>query len=564
MKRFFLSSSLISIIIIASCSGGGSSAPTATTSKPAMGIDLDFFADWSPLHFFADQIKQSRAFGTTANATVPVAADPNGWPQGDASIIVATAAGHFENSTPYKLSFAGTATLSCDGCTVANQTTAANTTSADVIMQPGVNVILTFTNTRRLPSDQAPTGVTNVRLISPGYQATDIFNRDFLARLTIFTNIRFMNILGPSGIGSPGNTEVNWSDRTKPGYSVQTNGLAYEYVVLLGNLTGKNVWINIPLSANADYVTKVAQLFAYGSDGDLPYTGPNGSMTDPAANPRPAPANPAYPPLNSNLKLFVEYSNEIWNVFDYPANSNQNIAYATSEYTAGNPYGYSVDQNLTSYLPANFQMGLQREMRKILEISDSFRAVFGNSMMTRVRPVFASQFQNWPLFTIPLDYAASRGYSPLSNRLYGVATAVYITVNDEENDDTLASASQALDQMQNNLTKAGGFNDGIDQFKALVARYDSNLKFIGYEGGPGNKGAKSYAAKRAAQTDPRMKSIILNLFHHWYSSGGDLIVYHSLCNSWDPGTFGFFGLSTDITSEAGPKWDAVKQLAAGQ
>jgi hypothetical protein len=38
-------------------------------------------------------------------------------------------------------------------------------------------------------------------------------------------------------------------------------------------------------------------------------------------------------------------------------------------------------------------------------------------------------------------------------------------------------------------------------------------------------------------------------------------MYYALCSGYTQ--YGFWGLSDDFTSEATPKWDAIKQVAAG-
>ena len=75
-------------------------------------------------------------------------------------------------------------------------------------------------------------------------------------------------------------------------------GVAWEHMIALSNATGRDLWINIPHLATADYITKLAQTIRFGSDGVNPFTQPT--------------ASPAFAPLNSNLKVYVEYSNEIW------------------------------------------------------------------------------------------------------------------------------------------------------------------------------------------------------------------------------------------------------------
>jgi hypothetical protein len=41
----------------------------------------------------------------------------------------------------------------------------------------------------------------------------------------------------------------------------KTDGGAWEYVIELCNLTGMDPWINVPVSADTEYVTELAKLF---------------------------------------------------------------------------------------------------------------------------------------------------------------------------------------------------------------------------------------------------------------------------------------------------------------
>ncbi len=75
-------------------------------------------------------------------------------------------------------------------------------------------------------------------------------------------------------------------------------GMAWEYMILLANELQRDLWICVPHLATDDYVTRLARLVRYGSDGVEPYSSPT--------------ANPVYPPLDPSLRLYVEYSNEIW------------------------------------------------------------------------------------------------------------------------------------------------------------------------------------------------------------------------------------------------------------
>ena len=78
----------------------------------------------------------------------------------------------------------------------------------------------------------------------------------------------------------------------------RTTGVAYEHMVALCNAANKDLWICVPHLASDDFVTKLAQLIAFGSDGVNPYTAPQ--------------VSPVHAPLNPGLRVWVEYSNEIW------------------------------------------------------------------------------------------------------------------------------------------------------------------------------------------------------------------------------------------------------------
>lgn len=155
--------------------------------------------------------------------------------------------------------------------------------------------------------------------------AGSIWHPSFLAAIASadFNHLRFMDWNDTNG--SP---QQDWGDRRRPGFVMQggvlnrrspaagiplwtdgsgtsyyadgnrPTGLAYEHMVALCNITGKDMWICVPHLATDDYVTKLANLLRYGSDGVNPYTSPQ--------------ANPIYPPLDPSRKVWVEYSNEIW------------------------------------------------------------------------------------------------------------------------------------------------------------------------------------------------------------------------------------------------------------
>jgi len=174
--------------------------------------------------------------------------------------------------------------------------------------------------------------VTNIELWLPDPAApqtrslensASMWHPEFLATLGGMNHLRMMDWIETNG--SP---QQDWADRRLPSFRNQkgilhprspaqgvvaykdsngtpvyfsgnrATGVAFEHLVQLCNDTNTDLWITIPHLATDDYISKLAQLIRFGSDGVNPYSVPQ--------------ANPIYPPLNSNLRVYIEYSNEIW------------------------------------------------------------------------------------------------------------------------------------------------------------------------------------------------------------------------------------------------------------
>lgn len=177
---------------------------------------------------------------------------------------------------------------------------------------------------------------------------------------------------------SPAPGSVAWTDSSgQPVYfeGNRTTGIAWEYMVQLSNLTGRDMWICIPHMATDDYVTKLARLIRYGSDGVNPYTSPQ--------------ANPVYPPLNPDLKIWVEYSNEIWsNGYSFPQ---------------GN---WAEAQAIAAGLGGGNEGKAKFNARRASQIWSTFQQVFGGSeRIVRVGAIWTGQDSyTTPFLTELRDY----------------------------------------------------------------------------------------------------------------------------------------------------------------
>jgi hypothetical protein len=235
---------------------------------------------------------------------------------------------------------------------------------------------------------------------------------------------------------------VNWTDRLIPADSSQQGiapaseinyqgqGGAIEYAVELCNETGKDMWINIPSQASDTYVTDLADGLLYG------FNATGGVYTQPTAN-------PAFPPLNSNLKVYVEYSNEVWNAGFTQYSLVQSIAVA--DVNANNADGQIINYDGIGTGQAQ-TLGQRYWALRTVQISNDFRAVWGNTaMISTIRPVFEFQYSDLnntagdALGFISNYFDNADGVQhvttpePVNYYLYGAGGGWYNSVNNDTN-----------------------------------------------------------------------------------------------------------------------------------
>ncbi len=142
---------------------------------------------------------------------------------------------------------------------------------------PGVDNIMTL----EILESQAGNHIHNIRILLPGTESTyesNPWTQEWIDKLEPFQALRFMDW------GLTNNSEMrHWSDRTQPDFYTYTSrsGVPYEWWIELCNQKKADAWICVPHLASEDYITQMATLFRDNLDEDL--------------------------------KIHVEYSNEIWN-----------------------------------------------------------------------------------------------------------------------------------------------------------------------------------------------------------------------------------------------------------
>lgn len=510
------------VVLFALCCVSAYSAEPAMSNKHYLGMNLWFPDDWSGNNEYVDIVQSAREWQDYA-WTRDAVRDSNSWPNEDCSTVIF---GKGCEAGDYHLVFNGSATVALLWTmgTVSNvqYDPVTNTTTATVTKtsQDDLTGGLKFSNTKKTPTSATNTGISNVRLYRPGYptDGSKVFTDPFVALVGKFHALRFM-----AWMYIHQNPLVTWDQRRKPGQAnagdVTINGRTgylgnvLEDAVLLCNTVNADLWINVPVCADNDYVTKLARLIRYG--------------TDAAGNPYTATTtNPVHPPLNSGLKVYVEYGNEIWNT-NYKFKCYGWVK-QQSDAILGPPYDHPIDfdgESDPTTLMARYSAW------KTVEISKIFRQVFGDSaMMSRVRPALMGQLGgNWlnprELPWLEAFYSTARPAGdpfpntspvPVSYHIYCAGGSAYYGANDETNADPnvyLAPTNYPGTAFYNNT--------GLDALRAK----NHGLKRVAYEGGLDLSGKFTDALRKTLNADPRIQDFMETFHDEWTATGGDLLMY---------------------------------------
>ncbi|MEI6132665.1 MAG: Ig-like domain-containing protein [Bacillota bacterium] len=481
------------------------------TYKPRLGVNLEGLADWSSSKMFVDVMKTSRAWGKPGEPWVPITeVNTAGWPTTDAGVVV-IASSNNDISGTYKLSYKGVGTVKPEACsfTVSNQVTSKGITTADITIPADQGqLMMSFRNTVG--------GVSDVKLLRPGYPAdtTQVFTNEFLAALEPFSTLRFMDYLATNGQETSGDLTVQeWSTRRLPTDSSQAgkihgqSGGCYEYITQLANLTGKDVWVNVPSNASYDYMVQMANFL-------------NNN-------------------LNPGIKIYVEYSNEVWNWQFWQA--QQNVPRASADPDAKGNY-------------------MHMYAKKTYECSQAFKQVFGvGEINKRIRVTLAWQFGWSPPDSQPrsMFQFLNDTFGTPADYIYSLSVAPYFAEPKPEDCTSVAA-------IQQNMSDSS--DDSVNS-KQILLDFSKEWGLLGgvtcYEGGPHHQGQVNVnlATRLAAHRDAGMTAILTkDLKTNWFDIGGGLFMYFSLCGGY--GVYGCWGLTESIADTNTPKFTAIKNLSA--
>jgi hypothetical protein len=373
----------------------------------------------------------------------------------------------------------------------------------------------------------------------PGYPigTTKVFTDEFKAAISPFKVLRLMDFmvtnrsLAPEEVAARAammgaNGKLDWAERPNvnaPRWRTAF-GAPVELAVQLANETGKDLWINISDYASDDYITGLAS-----------YLRTN---------------------LNSNSKVYLEYSNETWNyvVFAQAGAMRSNAAAYAATGATPTLDGQNNEYNAREYA-----------MMQIIRVSNIFRNVFGDAAMPktstdsdgpRIRPIFADQMGSPAPALGALNWAFRKYPQSVNYYIWALAGAPYYTPLDRNASlDGLINETTGGTANLNRRANWGTFiNDqGQNEIDNKQAQYYGfaqayGLKFAAYEGGwDGGQGLTNLDNKVLASYDPRMEGVTFSHVAQGYTNGMRLFVYFHLAGA--NSRSGQWGSSDNIRDE---------------
>ncbi len=492
----------------------GVSGRKAPVANARLGINLDGISDWNSEQPFVDFFAMSRDWisqsGSGWGTGPQLNLDEHGWikelPDGIRAtrIICSLDKGQYPGGV-YALLYDGEGEFKV------------SVPAAQIVKrEPGRLELLVNPKEGMFAIDLVRTNpenyVRNIRVISPGFEVSykeNPWHPEFLKRWAGVACIRFMDFMTTNN-----SKQVNWNDRPKVGDAgFSTKGVPLELLVDLANRLSADAWFCIPHQADDDYIFQFAQ-----------YVKTN---------------------LKTNLRAWVEYSNETWNgmfqQWHYASQRGQQLKLADKPWEAAWLY--------TAY--------------RSIEIFKVFDSVYaGQAGLVKVLPSHAAN-----------PYASEQivRFNEAAKFADVLAIAPYVSFNvmpqsGEINEKVVQNWS--LDKLFNYLNRvslpesAKWIQDNkkvADQYGLMLVAYEGGQHLVGVGGAENNNQLNKLFFE--ANADKRMGEVYAKNLMDWQNAGGDLFCTFNSMNEWSK--WGSWGLLRNRfeNSKDSPKFSSVIQWA---
>ena len=491
------------------------SAPAQSQAEGGfpMGVNLTSVCYWSTENPFVDFFKQSQPWQAQKKGAVygkggTLDLDANGWirslqPGQWADVLMCRNNGHYP-AGEYICLYDGEGRINFGF-------------DARVKDRQKGRIVLQVSPSRagillRLVETDPSNPIRNIRLIAPGFENTyksTVFNPAFLKRWEGFKVIRFMDWMRTNNA-----TVETWDQRPTPQIQTQggNKGVALEYMILLANRLKASPWFCMPHEASHDYVENFAKMVKE--------------------------------KLDPSLKVYVEYSNEVWN-----------FQFEQARYASRVGQGMKLSDD-------PFEAGLFFYAKRSEEIFQIWEDVFGNS--DRLVRVLAAQSGN------PWTSEKILGFEKAYESADALAVAPYFGAHLGKPETQAEVAKLSVREILSRCKAHMAENHRQVAIHASKAK-KHGMDLIAYEGGQhlvGTGGAENNqeltALFIAANRDPEMKALYLEDLKGWQKSGGKLFATFSSMGLY--GKWGSWGLlqHPDQNPATAPKYQAIMEFMGKQ
>lgn len=476
-------------------------ARPAPKPRPLIGMNLGGIADWSSEWPFADAFKTSRPWMEQGKG--PFTYDDRGDPllrpgQAVETLLFRGLGGKYPEGK-YVATYAGSGEVDISRFDI-DAVMLKKPGRIEFRVKPGDEGVLVKV-TASAPRDP----VRDLRVFMPGCESTPTpFHPLYLERLRPFRAVRFMDWQRTNR--SP---LAVWSQRAKLDdlrYSTDA-GVPVELMIDLANRLKADPWFCVPHRADDDFVRSLARLIR--------------DRLDPA------------------LRVYVEYSNEVWN-------------------WGFEQTGYALEQGRKLQLGAPEH--LRYYSRRSVEVFRIFEAEFGGK--ERLVRVLAGQFVN------PGDCEHILTFEDAHKQADALAVGAYFGYDLGSSANAEGSARMSVDEIFDKCRAEidGPFRDSLRRQSFLARKY--GLQLLAYEGGQhlvGHGGAENNEALTdlliRCNRDERMADLYRRLLKQWTDEGGGAFMafsYAGLPSKW--GSWGALEYQ-DQPIEKAPKYRTLAETA---
>ena len=520
-RRYFLRTSTVGALgltlpafvrrAVAAPAASGVTVPQPLT---ALGINLDGPTDWNSELPFVDVFRLSRRW-ISQKKDAPwgkgpeIALDAHGWvkqlePDCWAESLLCTNLGGHYPAGDYTLLYEGEGKLDTGSAATVSSRSPGRMTLKVSPQRGGISLKLVETN------PQNP--LRNIHLIMPGFEQTwrdQPFHPIFLKRWAGMRCLRFMGWMNTNGT-----KERVWSDRPTPeDATFTTKGVALEWMINLSNRLKSAPWFCMPHLADDEYVRQFALMVR--------------QRLDPA------------------LKIYVEYSNEVWN------GQFEQSRWAGEQ---GIKLGFAKQ---------SWEGAWRFTAHRSVRIFKIWEDVFGGT--ARLVRVLPSQAASPYVSERVVEFQEAWKYAD------ALAIAPYVSCNVGKEGKKVSEAivekwsvDDALDYMENialpeSIKWIQGSKKVADKYGLKLVAYEGGQHMVGVGGVENNETITKLL--HAANAAPRMADVYRKYFEAWAREGGDLFCYFQSVALWSK--WGSWGILQhyDSPEQSSPRFMATMRWA---